>query len=568
MLLPYQQTATPEVLWPEPMELVWQMQPGGCEAATNWKRPDITLSDRLFIGGVVNIPDEQRPWGSITWLSNVYQTSRETIYAIGKRAGEGLLSPVLESSGLADSVAQAMESDSVDAPTITVTSNRLKRTSLTALLPAGSTLRPMQDLLDVAFDQSRSVGFLSELINEAGSRAGVVLDQIDFSPLGDVILARDETYFCDWPFLLSVEPNSYTIVSGYVEDVCDGETWGVSLAIDEETRGLHIVGLAEDGARCYPKSLREAAKLLGVEFSVPIQKDVWHIMDKAYQKVIDLERLGLNKVSRADKIYQELADKPWDEEGFEKWADTDEAADKLLEISDQLRFWYGCLCDALEVVDWRSGEIRDREINQWLLDETLKGLRQLDHPRVKKLVTSLENQYDELLTFLDWLEVQLVPWQRRLSRVFSDPADRAFFQATVARAWRLNRTLVNGHKQFSDQAAYAQALLAELVADDDEACELAEALLTILERTIRTSCAAEAINSILKPYLWVKRSFQSKKTAQNFLNLFILWFNMHVFKRGKRAGKSPFQWAGIKVYTPDGRETDDWLEALGYPAET
>lgn len=568
MLLPYQQTATPEVLWPEPMELVWQMQPGGCEAATNWKRPDITLSDRLFIGGVVNIPDEQRPWGSITWLSNVYQTSRETIYTIGERTREGLLSPVLESSGLADSVAQAMESDSVDAPTITVTSNRLKRTSLTALLPAGSTLRPMQDLLDVAFDQSRSVGFLSELINEAGSRAGVVLDQIDFSPLGDVILARDETYFCDWPFLLSVEPNSYTIVSGYVEDVCDGETWGVSLAIDEETRGLHIVGLAEDGARCYPKSLREAAKLLGVEFSVPIQKDVWHIMDKAYQKVIDLERLGLNKVSRADKIYQELADKPWDEEGFEKWADTDEAADKLLEISDQLRFWYGCLCDALEVVDWRSGEIRDREINQWLLDETLKGLRQLDHPRVKKLVTSLENQYDELLTFLDWLEVQLVPWQRRLSRVFSDPADRAFFQATVARAWRLNRTLVNGHKQFSDQAAYAQALLAELVADDDEACELAEALLTILERTIRTSCAAEAINSILKPYLWVKRSFQSKKTAQNFLNLFILWFNMHVFKRGKRAGKSPFQWAGIKVYTPDGRETDDWLEALGYPAET
>jgi len=356
MLLSYQQTAAPEILWPEPMESVWQMQPGGCEAATNWKRPDITLSDRLrmlfirFIGAVVNIPDEQRPWGSITWLPNVYQTSCETIYTIGKRTREGLLSPVLESSGLADSVAQAVESDSVDAHTITVTSNRLKRTVLTALLPAGSALRPMQDLLDVAFDQSRSVGFLSELVNEAGSRAGVILDQIDFSPLGDVILARDETYFCDWPFLLSVEPNSYTIVSGYVEDVCDGETWGVSLAIDEETRGLHIVGLAEDGARCYPKSLREAAKLLGIEFSVPIQKDVWHIMDKAYQKVIDLERLGLNKVSRADKIYEELADKPWDEEGFEKWADTDEAADKLLEISDQLRFGYGCLCDALGVV--------------------------------------------------------------------------------------------------------------------------------------------------------------------------------------------------------------------------
>jgi len=567
MQLSYQQAAAPEVSWPEPMESVWQMQPGGYEADTNWKRPDITLSDRLFIGGVVNIPGDQRPWGSITWLSDVYQTSRETIYTIGRRTREGLLSPVLESSDLADSVTHAMEEDSGDAPTITVTSNRLKRTALTALLPGGSALRPMEALLDVAFDQSRSVGSLSELINEAGARAGAVLDQVDFSPLGDVFLARDETYFNDWAFLLSIEPHSYTIISGYVEEGCDGETWGVSLAIDEETRGLHIVGLAEDGARCYPKSLKEAGKLLDTEFSVLVQKDAWHILDKALQKVIDLERIGLNQVKTTDAIYEELADEPWDEEGFDRWADADEAANELLEMSDQLRFWYGCLCDALEIVDWRSGEIRDREINQWLFDEILKGLRQLDHPRVKKLVTSLENQYDELLTFLDWLEVQLVPWQRRLASAFSDPADREFFQATVAQAWRLNRALINGHKQFSDRAAYAQALLAELVAEDDIARKLAEELLTILERTVRTSSAAETVNSILKPYLRVKRSFQSKKTAQNFLNLFILWFNMHVFKRGKRAGKSPFQWAGIKVYTPDGRETDDWLEALGYPAE-
>ncbi|MCP4541664.1 MAG: hypothetical protein GY832_31410 [Chloroflexi bacterium] len=103
-------------------------------------------------------------------------------------------------------------------------------------------------------------------------------------------------------------------------------------------------------------------------------------------------------------------------------------------MSDQLFFWYGCLCDALEIVDSRSGEIRDREINQWLLDETLESLRQLDHPRVKKLVTSLENQYDEMLIFLDWPEVQLVPWQRRLARAFPNSVDQEFFQTTVAKS--------------------------------------------------------------------------------------------------------------------------------------
>jgi len=43
---------------------------------------------------------------------------------------------------------------------------------------------------------------------------------------------------------------------------------------------------------------------------------------------------------------------------------------------------------------------------------------------------------------------------------------------------------------------------------------------------------------------------------------------MHPFKRShKRQGKSPFQLAGIKVYTREGEETDDWMAALGYPAD-
>jgi len=231
--------------------------------------------------------------------------------------------------------------------------------------------------------------------------------------------------------------------------------------------------------------------------------------------------------------------------------------------------WYGCLCDALEIVDWRSGEIRDRETNQWLLGETMQALQQLDHPRVRQLVTHLQGQQDELLTFLDWLEVQLVPWQRKLARALPDVQDQLFFQRTVARAWRLNRALVNGHRQFRAEAELALALVADLVADHEHLQALAEELLTILENVIRTSCAAETVNSVLKPYLWVKRSFQSRETAQNWFNLFRLWFCMHPFKRStKRQGQSPFQLAGIKVCTPDGRETDDWLEALGYPADT
>jgi hypothetical protein len=567
-MLSYQQTAAPATLWPEPMELIWQMQPGiWWEVNPCWKRQDITLSDRAFIGAVVNLPRGLRPWGAVTWLSSVYRTSRETLYTIGAQIRQALLFSGQE----AERQDQPLLLPTVhqpEWPMVTVTDNRLKRTILTFLLPGGVTLRPMQDCLNVALDVTRSVGFTSQFINEAGRRAGEVLDQIDYSPLGDIILARDETYFNDLAFLIGVEPRTYVLLAGQVEEGCDGETWGLSLAFDQARDGLCIVGLAEDGALFYPRSQREAAGLLEAEFSVPVQKDVWHVEDKAAQTVTDLERIALRELQKAYEMEQKLADLAWDENAFDAWAEVEEKAERLVEMSGRARFWYGCLCDALEIVDWRSGEIRDREINAWLLDETIQGLQQLNHPRVKKLVTHLRNQQDELLTFLDWLEIQLLPWRRKLARVLPDAQEQLFFERTVARAWRLNRALVNGHRQFRSEAEFALALVAELTTDDERLLALADELLTILENVIRTSCAAETVNSILKPYLWVKRSFQSRETAQNWFNLFRLWFCMHPFKRShKRQGQSPFQLAGIKVYTPDGRETDDWLEALGCPAD-
>jgi hypothetical protein len=566
-MLSYQQTAAPATLWSEPMERVWQMQTGVWgEINPRWKRQDITLSDRAFIGAVMNLPRDLRPWGSITWLSSVYRTSRETLYTIGDQVRQALLCSG-QKTRRQEQPGRLPTPYPPEWPTITVTDNRLRRTILTFLLPGGVTLRPMQDCLDVALDDTRSVGLLSQFIDQAGRRAGEILDRIDYSPLGDIVLVRDETYFNDLAFLIGVEPRTYVLLAGQVEQGCDGETWGLSLAFDQARAGLRIVGLAEDGALFYPRSQREAAELLEVEFSVPVQKDVWHVEDKAAQTVTDVERIALRKLQKACKMEHELTD-PLCEDAFNACAKVEEEAERLVEMSGQVRFWYGCLCDALEIVDWRSGEIRDQEINAWLLDETIQGLQQLSHPRVDKLVTHLRNQQDELLTFLDWLEVQLLPWRRKLARVLPDAQEQLFFERTVARAWRLNRALVNGHRQFRAEAEFALDLVAELIADVELLQALADELLNILENVIRTSCAAETVNSVLKPYLWVKRSFQSRKTAQNWFNLFRLWFCMHPFKRShKRQGQSPFQLAGIKVHTPDGQVTDDWLEALGYPPD-
>ena len=334
-----------------------------------------------------------------------------------------------------------------------VTPNRIIRTVLTNLLPGGMTTRAQIESLRIALDTHRCEGWISELIQEAGARAGLKLDEVDLSPLGGVVTARDELYFDDKVFLLNVEPRRFVIVSGYVEESCNAKTWGVALQLDAHTRGLTITGLAEDAAKMYPASLREA------ELSVPVQKDVWHIEDTAGQAVTDLERQAIKGMERSERLLRQIekAKVPENDAHLEEWLKADDEAERLVALSAEVRCLRGHLCDALELVDWRSGEIRSRETNEWLLNEVLKELRTLEHPRVRKLVTYLEDQQDEMLTFLDWLEIQLIPWQRRLAHWLPDETRQTFFQSTVAPAWRLNRAVANGHTTFRSLAKFASA---------------------------------------------------------------------------------------------------------------
>jgi len=525
------------------------------------KLPQLGVLARAVIGTGLHQP--QRPWGLVTELAQRLGVSRQTLYTIAARVREGQLVRPHGRRPVRPVV------DSAPPPTkrLTVTDNRLKRTVLTNVLPGGMSIRAQQASLQVALDTQRSVGGLSALLQEAGARAGRKLDEIDLAPLGPVVTARDELYFADLAFLLHVEPRHFVIVSGYAEPHCDAETWGVALQLDHRTRGLQIVGLAEDAARMYPASLREA------ELSVVVQKDVWHIEHKAGQVVTDMERRAVQALTQAERLFQALLKDEAEDDPVRmaEWATADAHAENLVNVSHEVRNLRGHLCEALELVDWRSGEIRDPETNAWLLAEVMHALRRIPHPRVAKLVTYLAGQQTEMLNFLDWLELNLAPWQRQAAQVLPDPVQRAFLQTTIARAWRLQRAVANGHTAFRAEAQFATDLLAELLADTPQLCPLAEALYNILESVVRTSCAAEAVNSVLRPYLTIKRSFQSRATAQAWLNLFCLWFNMHPLQRSKRRhGKqpmSPYQYAGIHVYTDTGLETRDWLEAIGYPPD-
>ena len=539
----YTQTQEMSPLWPEPIEGVYQLLGGGDASSIAPKLPHLGLADIMFMVLIMSLPRERRPWGIATWMAATFMLSRTGLYDLTARVQERLLPPPPKVRSLPTPSREDM---------IELTENRLRRTVLTTAFPGKMAIRPTQHVLDEAFGQSRSIGWISELLNEAGERAGQVLAQVDTSPLGPVIVLRDETFFQDQPLLLVVEPVSATILFAQALPDRQADTWGLALLMTQD-QGVTLAGVVEDMARMYPKSLIEA------ELDLAVQKDVWHLGREGKQVKQDLERMALQATRKVERLEKQLL-KQWDDVLFaEHYIPAVAKEERLYEQHAEFSCWLEHLCDALEVVDWRSGEIRDRDINEWLLTETLAALEAIDHPRVQRWGKTLRRHQHQLLTYLDWLAASLQPYEIELALHLDTPEERKQFMRMVARCWRLGQGVINGHKGFRSLLELAQQDLDALLVSAPQLSPLADRLIELLDAAARTSSMIENINGLLKQCLHNRRAFRNSETLQNYLNLFTLWHNMRVFARGKRQGMSPYQRAGIDV------EADDWLTLLGYP---
>ena len=543
----YPQTRMNLALWPEQIEVCYQLLGGGDGSALAPKLSHLGIADLLFMSSIMLLPRDRRPWGIVTWLADVFGISRPTLYSLPSRVLERLTAA--PPAALPEQQGKAVHQ-------IEVSATRLQRTALTAAFPGKIALRPLQEVLAEAFDESRSIGWLSELLTEAGEKAGQVLKQIDFSAAGPLLVLRDETFFQDRPVLFMVDPVSSTILNAVVAPDRQADTWGLLLLMAQE-QGVAIAGLVEDMARMYPKSLREA-DLGHLEQSV--QKDLWHLEREGGQLRRDLERSALQATKRVLALEARLR-KAWRDELFlNEYIPAVVAEETRYAQHDEFVTCFNHLCDALEIVDLPSGAIRDHSTNAWLLEETLCAMSTIDDSRVQQWVKTLRRHQAQLLTWMAWLTPALTAFQTQLAQALEHPLAQTQFIQLVAKRWRLRQALVNGHRHWRPASDRTTAMLHSVTAGSPTLAALAQRLADILDAACRTSSLVECINGLLKQFLHNRRSFASADDMQLYLNLFTLWHNMRVYQRGKRQGQSPYQRAGIQLHT------DDWLELLGYSA--
>lgn len=525
------------------------------------QREDVTLSDRLGIARRFYAPD--RPWGEVVGMSREYGLSRTTIYNIAERATV-LFKPRLPGPVpclkrlLPCGATFSRPSAEAKTPSREEEERMRGRLILTSVFPGGVTMRPLEDILAEAPLEGRSAPTICRFINDAGDKARQILSQVDYTDvsLPMVLVEPDETFFDGQPILFAVEPLSLSICGFHVPSDGDrsSDTWDPFFLVLQEDQHLNIYGGVGDAAKPYPGTFKT---LLGRDDR--FQEDVFHQLRDLHA----LQRKLENSAYRAFAAEYKAAAQ-WKKESApeaqEKLRQARAESLRLAESHDQFAEYRSWATDAFEIVDLRSGEIRDREINEWLLSEAIAQMSQLDHPDVVKMSERLDRHKPRLLTYLDWLEEQLSPLRAALHAYLDDPELEKVVLQAMARRWRLQHEVESMQRRaFRPSLKRAEQELAIWIEGDAFLEQLGDKVHTLLEWVQRASSAVENINSIFKPLVTRKKHFDNTDSLYNFVALFVLWHNMRVFKEGKREGCCPFDILGIDL------GEKDWRTLLGYP---
>jgi hypothetical protein len=460
-------------------------------------------------------------YGVVTALSRTVGVSRQTLYTWAERGRAAL--------------EQAFTS-----PVAAVADARLERDILTLLVEGHASYRGIRRCLRQVGRRRVSLGTISAVVREAERRALALVARL--TPPQERAVALDEIYGRDrqgaYLHIVDVESGAVWAAEGPVP--VDGETWTLVLWLAQE-RGLRVRHAVSDGGAAMAQGLRTA------DPHVPLQRDVWHVLQQCGQVQRRLDRRQADLEERTATVARQAARVAAGQRPREPHPVTDVAAHaasvaQAIQAADSLRYLSQELHALLEVVVPGHGDVLDSAARH---DEATTLLTLLAQARdaapgasrhdLTHLHTALERALPGLLVFAAPLDGVQQETRARLGR-----------DALSTLTWAWQRRAALGPTQ--------DALLALL---PPAWRRVAAALYTAWEATVRASSAVENWHSVLRPHLAVHRTLPS-----GLLALLTVWHNHQVSPRGLHHGQSPLQRSGLPA------APTDWLVALGYPPAT
>jgi hypothetical protein len=228
-----------------------------------YRVPEFTLEQRAEVAMQMLVPLPERRWGLVSELARRYAVSRTSLYEIRDRALAGLVGalPARDAGRPAQST------------TLTVDKVFIDRTIAILPLLKGS-VRDIRLGLNLLFGATRSVGYISQTLTDAGERATAYNQGITV-PL-PVLGEADEIFQGRKPCLTLVDGRSFLVLKLTPAESRDGTTWGLTF-LDLVERGIQFHDLACDGGTGLRAGVKEA------ELAIPLRPDLFHILQEAHR---------------------------------------------------------------------------------------------------------------------------------------------------------------------------------------------------------------------------------------------------------------------------------------------
>jgi len=482
-----------------------------------YRVPEFTLEQRAEAVLQMLVPWPDRRWGLVSELARLYGVSRTRLYELRNGAWTAIVAAL--QAGEAGRPAQVTG--------LTVDKAFIDRTIAILPMLTGS-VRDIRLGLNLILGVSRSVGYVSQTLTAAGAQARAYNLGITV-PL-PILGEADEIFQGRKPCLTLVDGRSFLVLNLTPAESRDGTTWGLTyLGLME--RGIQFQDLACDGGTGLRAGVREA------KLAVPLRPDLFHLLQEAQRLTRRLEGAAYRAIETTERARR--AD--LEARGLLR------RCGRRLKIKVPLPQAQVEEAQAIATFDtwsWLLAEVRQAlepltpthhlgsAVKTKATVETAVGLlKELGQADITAFADDLQQKLPDLLAPLEWLEQQLAPV---LKNVAADT------QAFVLWTWQHRHTLALNFETDLPESLHS----------------VVPAVWETLGLFHRSSSLAESLHSWLRPHLQVHRGM-----PQWLLPLLQLFWNHHQFERGKRAGHSPLELAGV----PDAPSLAEVLDQLFGP---
>ena len=478
------------------------------------RRDNITGKARAEIA--MEVMPSSRPHGTVTRLAREYAVSRQTIYRISHVGREVLL----------HNMAPGAHGPQAAEKVVLVNRDRLARSAV-VLTWAGVSQRDIGQCCDALLDTSVSAAWVNaELAKREGLAAQV---NLSWKPSNGETLSGDEIYSNGSPNLMVIGNDTLYIYALTRQPSCDGDTWAcVLLDVPESPQ------FSSDAGCGLAAGAKTAARTVH-------QLDWDHLLRPIWGQVSRLEEqayAGLEAVEERAAQFSQAQTPKRLENHLSVWENLNSQAQKKIVQHDQFIQLSEQVDDQFALIDLNNGQLRDPFASAAILRSVGKALSQWQGRIYEKLSANLIHWADGLFAYHTGLaramQTLVAQWGAEaihaLSAVWQIEAD----QKRHPKPWIYRQNRQTLWETYLEKAA--QGL-------DFEQLETAwTALCQVLNHSWRGSMLCECVNSLLRPVF-----DRRKHSDQGCLELFRFLHNTHLFTRGKRAGHSPADLAGIQL---------------------